>query len=187
MSSGQVVITGLGVINGAAADIPSFQAAILQGKSGIGELDLFDVSPFPAQIGSQVKDYRPHEYFTRHELKHLSRTDQFALIAAREAVAMSAMAGCYDPYEIGVCVGGGVGGCSMPRPGLPLIFRGREHVRDCCVPFAGLHCHQAGGSVQFCRVSGEHHHRLLFFGNRHRLGGSAGKDRTFAGSLVRRG
>ena len=126
MNSGQVVITGLGVINGAAADIPSFQVAILQGKSGIGKLDLFDASAFPAQIGSQVKDYRPHEYFTRHELKHLSRTDQFALIAAREAVAMSAMAGCYDPYEIGVCVGGGVGGMLHAEAWLAADIQGQS-------------------------------------------------------------
>jgi len=110
VSSSRVVITGLGVISGPAAGVSAFQDAILKGKSGIGPLDLFDVSVFPAQIGSQVKDYRPREHFTRRELKHLSRTDQFALIAAREAVAMSSVSGSYNPYEIGVCVGGGVGG-----------------------------------------------------------------------------
>lgn len=110
MSSGRVVITGLGIICGAAPDIPSFRDAILLGKSGIDRLDLFDVSAFPAQIASQVKNYRAEEHFTRRELNHLSRTDQFALIAAREAVAMGAVSGCYDPYDVGVCVGGGVGG-----------------------------------------------------------------------------
>jgi len=106
----RIVITGLGTINGAAKTVPAFQEAILQGTSGIAPLDLFDVSPFPARIGCQVKGYDPAEYFNRRQTTHLSRTDQLALIAAREAVAMSGVTGCYDPYQIGVCVGGGVGG-----------------------------------------------------------------------------
>ena len=106
----RIAITGLGTINGAARTIPAFQEAVLQGKSGIAALDLFDVSQFPAQIGCQVKEYDPTDYFTQRQARRLSRTDQLALIAAREAVAMSGVTGCYDPYQIGVCIGGGVGG-----------------------------------------------------------------------------
>lgn len=57
------------------------------GTSGIAPLDLFDVSQFSTQIGCQVKAYNPTDYFTRRQATHLSRTDQLALIAAREAVA----------------------------------------------------------------------------------------------------
>lgn len=110
MKAGRVAITGLGVINGAANTIPAFSDAIVQGISGIAALDLFDVSPFPARIGSQVKQYYPAEHFSPQQIKHLSRTDQLALIAANEAVTMSVISGCYDPYQIGVCIGGGVGG-----------------------------------------------------------------------------
>lgn len=110
MSLKRIAITGLGVINGAAKTVPAFQAAILQGKSGIAPLELFDVSPFPSQIGCQIKQYDPADYFTPRQVSHLSRTDQLALIAAREAVAMSSVTGHYDPYQVGVCIGGGVGG-----------------------------------------------------------------------------
>lgn len=131
MSRGQVVITGIGVICGAAVGVAGFRDAILLGRSGIGPLDLFDVSAFSAQIGSQVKDYCPDQYFTRHELKHLSRTDQFALIAAREAVAMSSLGGCYDPYDIGVCVGGGVGGMLHAEEWLAADLRGQTAAPGC--------------------------------------------------------
>jgi len=110
VSPKRIAITGLGTINGAARTIPAFQEAIIQGKSGIAPLDLFDVSQFSTRIGCQVKAYHPADYFTQRQTTHLSRTDQLALIAAREAVAMSAVTGCYDPYQVGVCVGGGVGG-----------------------------------------------------------------------------
>lgn len=110
MSPKRIAITGLGTINGAAKTIPAFQEAITQGKSGIAPLDLFDVSQYGTQIGSQIKEYHPADYFTQRQITHLSRTDQLALIAANEAVTMSAISGCYDPYQIGVCIGGGVGG-----------------------------------------------------------------------------
>ena len=110
MNGGRVAITGLGVISGAGKSIPAFRDAILHGKSGIAPLDLFDTTGFPSRIGCQIKDYDPAEYFTKREATHLSRTDQLALIAAREAVAMSGLADSYDPYQTGVCIGGGVGG-----------------------------------------------------------------------------
>lgn len=105
-----VAITGIGIFCGAAVDIPDFRTVLLEGRSGIGPIDLFDVSSFPARIGAQVTGYEPQQYFSKKEVSRLSRTDQFALLAGREAVAMSGLSGVYDPYQVGVCVGGGVGG-----------------------------------------------------------------------------
>lgn len=110
MSSARIAITGLGIFCGAGRDRRSFQDSLLNGISGIGPLDLFDVSMFPAQIAAQVKEYRPQDHFSAQQVRHLSRTDQFALLAATEAVTMSSLQNAYDPYDIGVCIGGGVGG-----------------------------------------------------------------------------
>lgn len=110
MSVGRIAITGIGIFCGAGKDIPSFRTAILKGESGIAPVELFDVSMFSAQRAAQVKEYRPTDHFTAKQIRHLSRTDQFALLAAGEAVAMSSLSAHYDPYEIGVCIGGGVGG-----------------------------------------------------------------------------
>lgn len=111
MSRRRIAVTGMGIICAAAASVPGFAAALREGKTGIGPLDLFDVSAFPSRIGAQVRNYDPADYFSRRQATRLSRTDQFALIAAREAVAAAGLlqAG-YDPYDMGVCVGGGVGG-----------------------------------------------------------------------------
>ncbi len=131
MTAARIAITGAGVFCGAATSIPAFQDAILLGKSGVGPIDLFDVSAFPAKIGAQVTGYDPQTYFSRRKQSRLSRTDQFALLAADEALTGSGLIGTYDPYEIGVCVGGGAAGMlqaeqwlaadlhnERPRPGL---------------------------------------------------------------------
>ena len=109
MTVARVAITGIGIICGAAPDREGFRKALRDGKSGIGPLDLFDTTPFPSRIGSQVRGVDPVARFGRRA-KKLSRTDQFGLIAAGEALADSGLKEHYSPYEIGVAVGGGAAG-----------------------------------------------------------------------------
>lgn len=110
MTKQRVVITGLGIFCGAARNRAEFRDALLHGRSGIAPLDLFDCSPFPSKIGSQVKQYDPRDHFDRRTLKRISRADQFGLIAANEALSDSGVIGCYSPYEMGVSMGGGAAG-----------------------------------------------------------------------------
>jgi 3-oxoacyl-[acyl-carrier-protein] synthase II len=110
MKRQRVVITGLGVFSGSGANVPEFTTALLNGTSGIGPIDLFDVSVFPSHIGCQVKGYDPLSYFDRNTSRKLSRADQFGLIAAGEALRDSGVSGRYSPYEMGVSIGAGAAG-----------------------------------------------------------------------------
>jgi 3-oxoacyl-[acyl-carrier-protein] synthase II len=126
MNRRRVVITGVGVFSGSGADVPEFTAALLNGRSGIAPLDLFDVSPFPARIGCQVKGYDPRDHFDRKTARKLSRSDQFAVIAAGEALQDSGVTGCYSPYEIGVSMGAGAAGMFQAEQWLKARLAGRK-------------------------------------------------------------
>ncbi|GAM08860.1 3-oxoacyl-[acyl-carrier-protein] synthase 2 [Geobacter sp. OR-1] len=106
----RVVITGLGVFCGAGQDIPRFRTAIIEGKSGVGPVDLFDVARFPSRIAVQVKGFDPAARFGSRKAAKLSRADQFGLIAAGEALNDSGISENYDPYSVGVIVGAGAAG-----------------------------------------------------------------------------
>jgi 3-oxoacyl-[acyl-carrier-protein] synthase II len=106
----RVVITGLGMFCGVGKGVAEFTDALCTGRSGIQPLDLFDVSPFPSKIASQVKGYDPLDYFDAHVARKLSRSDQFGVIAAGEALRDSGAATSYSPYEMGVSNGGGAAG-----------------------------------------------------------------------------
>ena len=110
MSKPKIAITGLGVFCGAGTDVASFTDAIVGGRSGVGPVDLFDVSAFPSRIAVQVKRFDPLAHFARTEVHRLSRADQFGLIAAGEALAGSGVADAYSPYDMGVVVGAGAAG-----------------------------------------------------------------------------
>jgi len=126
MTKKRVVITGLGVFCGAGKGIGAFSAALLNGRSGIGPIDLFDVSPFPSHIGAQVKGYDPLDHFDRHEARRLSRSDQFGVIAAGEALADSGMQGIYSPYETGVSLGAGAAGMIQAETWYRANLEGRQ-------------------------------------------------------------
>ncbi|MSN24236.1 MAG: beta-ketoacyl-[acyl-carrier-protein] synthase family protein [Geobacter sp.] len=110
MIKNKVVITGLGVFCGAGKNVSDFSNNLLNGKSGICELDLFDVSEFPSRIGCQIKGYDPLDYFDRRSAHKLSRADQFGIIAAGEAIEASGISGLYSPYDVGVSIGAGAAG-----------------------------------------------------------------------------
>jgi 3-oxoacyl-[acyl-carrier-protein] synthase II len=109
MKSKRVVITGMGVFCSIGKNAEEFLQSLKEGRMGIGPITLFDTSKYPSKIGAELKDYQPVRYFETRKLKRLSRTDQFALIAAEEAVKASGIHS-YPPEEVGVCLGAGAGG-----------------------------------------------------------------------------
>jgi 3-oxoacyl-[acyl-carrier-protein] synthase II len=106
----RVVITGLGMFCGVGKSVAEFTDALCTGRGGIQPLDLFDVSPFPSKIASQIKEYDPLDYFDARSARKLSRSDQFGVIAAGEALRDSGSADSYSPYDMGVSMGGGAAG-----------------------------------------------------------------------------
>jgi 3-oxoacyl-[acyl-carrier-protein] synthase II len=105
----RVAITGLGVFCSVGKSVEVLYRSLKEGQSGIGPITLFDTSKYPCKIGGEIRDYRPGDYFAKKELKKISRTDQFALIASEEAVRASGIRS-YPGEEIGVCLGAGAGG-----------------------------------------------------------------------------
>ncbi|GFE56346.1 beta-ketoacyl synthase [Geobacter sp. AOG1] len=122
----RIAITGLGVFSAAGKNVPAYRDALLNGRSAIGPVDLFDVSPFSARIGAQVRDFDPRDHFDRRTADRLSRADQFGVIAAGEALADSGIAGHYSPYDMGVSMGAGAGGMFQAEFWLQDILAGRK-------------------------------------------------------------
>jgi len=126
VSRRRVVITGLGIFCGAGKGVAEFSDALFSGRTSIEPLDLFDVSPFPSRIASQVKAYDPLDYFDRRAVRKLSRSDQFGLIAAGEALRDSGVLGLYSPYDMGVSMGGGAAGMFQGEIWLKALLDGKQ-------------------------------------------------------------
>ncbi len=107
----RAVITGMGIICATGQNVGEFRASLWEGKRGIKRVTLFDVSGYPSQVAAQINGYDPLEFFDKRELRRLSRTDQFVLVAAQEAFADAELRpGPVDRERIGTCLGAGAGG-----------------------------------------------------------------------------
>jgi len=109
MKAKRIAITGIGIFCSTGKDVGEFSHSLKESRTGIGLITLFDTSKYPCKIGAEIRDYRPEEFFKKKELKKLSRTDQFGLIASEEAVKTSGIHS-YPSEEVGVCLGAGAGG-----------------------------------------------------------------------------
>jgi nodulation protein E len=87
----RVVVTGCGVISPVGKDTASYWKALTGGTSGIAQPTLAPPELLLHEVVAEVKDYRPTEYFDDRQLAPLDRVSQFAVIAAREAVAHSGL------------------------------------------------------------------------------------------------
>ena len=87
----RVVITGMGAINALGHDSASSWQAMREARSGIGPIVNIATDLLNVKIAAEVRGYDPLAHFDSKRLPLLDRVSQFALIAAREAVAQSGL------------------------------------------------------------------------------------------------
>jgi 3-oxoacyl-[acyl-carrier-protein] synthase II len=104
----QVVVTGVGMTTPIGGDAPTTWAAALAGTPGIVRLDEPWVEDQPAKIAGRMA-VDPTEVLDRVQARRLDRSQQAALVAAREAWS-GAGAPEVDPNRLGTVVATGMGG-----------------------------------------------------------------------------
>ncbi len=136
MTKRRVVVTGIGVISPVGLTAPETWQNMLQGKSGVGEITLFDVSEFKTKIAAEVSDFDPLNYFDSKEARKLDRYTQFAMVASDEAIADSGLVlDREDRDRIGVLIGSGIGGMfSFEAEHSKLIEKGPKRVSPFFIP-----------------------------------------------------
>lgn len=132
----RVVITGMGAICALGRDVPEFAAAVTQGKSGIGRIESTDCSALRFQNGAEVRDYSHQPYFDDRRADFLDRFAQFAVIAAREAVAGAGIEWTSDLRETAAVITGScVGGQSTEDIGFHEVYKlGHNRVHPLTIP-----------------------------------------------------
>ena len=108
MSKRRVVVTGLGATTPLGGDVATTWTALLTGKSGVRTLteDWRELLPvhFAARVATE-----PADQMERVEMRRLDRSEQFALIASREAWK-DAGSPDVDKERLGVVIASGIGG-----------------------------------------------------------------------------
>lgn len=104
----RIVVTGLGATTPLGPDVATSWSALLAGRSGARTLTQEWASTLPATIAACVA-VEPSEMMDRVEMRRLDRSEQFALIASREAWK-DAGSPAVDLERLGVVIASGIGG-----------------------------------------------------------------------------
>ena len=109
----RVAVTGIGSISSLGHDVGEIWAALQAGKSGIAPITQAPINEVNIKIAAEVKNYDETKRFDDRELLVYDRYTQFALIAAKEAMADSGVDFKKDAalgLETAVIIASGVGG-----------------------------------------------------------------------------
>jgi len=107
----RVVVTGLGVVSPVGATLEEFWSAVVDGRSGIGQITIIPTERLNVRIAAQVGNFDPLAHFDPRRANHLDRVAQFAVVAARAAVRDAQIEVDEElSRKIACVVGTGVGG-----------------------------------------------------------------------------
>ena len=107
----RVVVTGIGLVTPMGLDRKSTWDSLIEGKSGIDYISLFDAEGYESRIAGEVNEFDATAALGRKEAKRLDRFAQFACVAALEALEHANLnMEKEDADRVGVLIGSGVGG-----------------------------------------------------------------------------
>ena len=111
----RVVITGMGARTPLGSDVKETWQGLLEGRSGVGPITIFDASSFPTKIAGEVKKCDFGKWHKKGaEFAQLGRNSLFALEATEEAVNDARLDSKKKDPRLGVYFGAGDAGFDFP-------------------------------------------------------------------------
>ena len=132
----RVVVTGLGALTPVGNNVTDFWENLKKGVSGAGPITRFDVSNFKSHFACEVKGFNGADFIDRKELRKMDLYTQYAIVAAKEAIADSGMdLEKEDLNRIGVIYGVGIGGIQTFEEEIISYGKTRETIGPRFSPF----------------------------------------------------
>ena len=110
----KVVVTGMGVVSPLGCAVPTFWQRLLNGESGIGPVQRFNVDEYASRIAGEVTDFDVNQFVSKREQRRMDPFAHYGIAAAKMAVADSGVDFAQEDLDrAGVVIGCGVGGLQV--------------------------------------------------------------------------
>src|ERR1700722_14290591 len=110
----RVASTGIGAITPIGLEVDGLWAGIRAEQSAVGPVTRFDPTPFRSRTAAEVVDFVPSDHLDAKRSKRLDRYGQFAVTAARMALADGSLdLTCEDRDRVGAMMGSALGGVAF--------------------------------------------------------------------------
>lgn len=143
----KVVITGIGVVSPIGIGKDNFWKNLVDGKSGVSKITLFDPSGLETQIAGEVKDFDPLDYMDKTDARRNDRFTQFVIVASDEAIKDAELnMDKVDRFRAGVIIGSGIGGLqTLMDQHIVYLEKGPKRVSPFLIPM--MIANMASGTV----------------------------------------
>src|SRR3989441_350536 len=119
----RVVITGAGIVSPLGSSPEGVWEKVSTATSGIGPLTRLKLNSGRAHVAGEVRDYAPEQHFQPKDLELLDRFAQFAIVAARAAVADARLELTNgNSVRTGVSIGSAYGGTESYDSSYRLLY-----------------------------------------------------------------
>src|SRR5713101_5333755 len=132
----RVVVTGWGVVSSIGQTAASYWSNLVRGVCGIADATLIPTDQLTSKIVAEVKNFDPRAHFDDRHIAMLDRVAQFAVVAAREAVAHAEISFADGLSErTATIIGTGVGGQSTQDDNYKRLYReGAKRLHPLTIP-----------------------------------------------------
>jgi len=132
----RVVVTGMGLVGPLGQTVEEYWKNLLNGKSGISPITLFDTADFKTKIAGEVKNFEVTDYLEKKAARRMDRFTHFSLVASIKAVKDSGIdIDSIDSDKCGVIVASGIGGMNTYEEQCRIMFeRGPKGVSPFFIP-----------------------------------------------------
>ncbi|ELK2078510.1 beta-ketoacyl-ACP synthase II [Vibrio alginolyticus] len=136
MSKRRVVVTGMGMLSPVGNTVESSWKALLEGQSGIVNIEHFDTTNFSTRFAGLVKDFDCTEYMSKKDARKMDLFIQYGIAAGIQALDNSGLQITEEnAVRVGVAIGSGIGGLDLIETGhTALVDKGPRKVSPFFVP-----------------------------------------------------
>jgi len=136
VSKRRVVVTGMGMLSPVGNTVESSWKALLEGQSGIVNIEHFDSEHFSTRFAGLVKDFDCTEYMSKKDARKMDLFIQYGIAAGIQAIDDSGLEINHEnAARVGVAIGSGIGGLDLIETGhTALVEKGPRKVSPFFVP-----------------------------------------------------
>ncbi|XP_057506775.1 3-oxoacyl-[acyl-carrier-protein] synthase II, chloroplastic-like [Actinidia eriantha] len=136
----RVVVTGMGVESPVGHDPDVFYNNLLEGVSGISEIEAFDCAQYPTRIAGEIKSFSTDGWVAPKLSKRMDKFMVYMLTAGKKALADGGITedvmNEIDKARCGVLIGSAMGGMKVFNDAIEALRISYRKMNPFCVPFA---------------------------------------------------
>ncbi|PWA80954.1 fatty acid biosynthesis 1 [Artemisia annua] len=136
----RVVVTGLGVVSPVGHVADEFYENLLNGVSGISEIESFNCDQFPTKIAGEIKSFSADGWVAPKLSRRVDKFMLYLLTAGKKALEDGGVTEDVmkelDIARCGVLIGSALGGMKVFQDGIEALRISYKKMNPFCVPFA---------------------------------------------------